>query len=173
MVQIDDGALRFGIRISLCYLIVFLFAIVSQTYRKFEQMFKIKKEGKRFVRWDPTNAAMMAADRAVGNCMEWGPVFLILIWCNILAGEAPDTIAFSAWLWLAARGTCRSTGVEPTFPADWNVTMGGHTVQLSSRWRKRLTKLKQQGLDMRCTSAIPPHERLSRAALLIQHTCQG
>lgn len=104
MVQIDDGALRFGIRISLCYLIVFLFAIVSQTYRKFEQMFKIKKEGKRFVRWDPTNAAMMAADRAVGNCMEWGPVFLILIWCNILAGEAPDTIAFSAWLWLAARG---------------------------------------------------------------------
>jgi hypothetical protein len=113
LAAVDDIVLRDAARVTLAYLIVFVLSIGLQVYGKVVAI-KAHKKAKAeaassvsgasmpapFNRYSPTDATLLAADRVVGNFLEWAPAFLGLFWLSIVfAGKGIEV----GWLYVALR----------------------------------------------------------------------
>jgi hypothetical protein len=76
-------------RVLLVYGSAFVFAIGIQLYCKVRAKIENKKEGKPFNRYDSDKLYLLAADRGVGNYVEWAPAFLAFFGGAMLV-EGPE-----------------------------------------------------------------------------------
>jgi hypothetical protein len=81
----------------------FLLAVLVQVLCKVvaERAHKAKKaSGSKEVFNRYTDEGMLAADRGLGNWLEWAPTFIVLFWLNaLLTGEN----VFLGWVYVASR----------------------------------------------------------------------
>jgi len=108
----DTPALHAGARVTVAYASAFAFSVLVQLVAKRRAAMayrEAKKRGElppdaRFNRYDVAGAddALIAADRGVGNTLEWSPWFLSLFWAD-LAVAGPAVAVPWGWAYVAAR----------------------------------------------------------------------
>jgi hypothetical protein len=118
--QEQQGSLAWktACRITLAYLLVYIFAIVLQIITK-KRLLRLEsvKQGaskststKVFDRYQ--NPGMLNADRAVGNLLEWTPVFWGLLWILVVVDDGGahaghmahgSTTYYAAWAYVGFR----------------------------------------------------------------------
>jgi hypothetical protein len=114
-----------GARVTVVYLLVFLFNIAFQVYAKKKAINAAKSSEKyassNFNRYAPSDKTLLAADRVVANYLEWAPFFLSLFWLSLyfkgLAAITPGyTYVFFRFLYLifAANGGITRFGPRET-----------------------------------------------------------
>lgn len=101
--MISDNALKEASSVTLGFFGAFLINIGYQLYAKFpaiKEFQKAKKAGskEKFNRY--TSEILLAADRSVGNFVEWQGIFLSLFWANAaLTGQE----IWIGWIYVGIR----------------------------------------------------------------------
>ena len=119
----DQQLMKASARVMLGYISAFVLAVLVQVVAKVN--FIRKRNSKKtddeepFNRYSNNDDFLLAADRAVGNFVEWAPAFLTLYWTHIaVAGDCTTT----GWLYVGARllypfvavlGGIRLSGARP------------------------------------------------------------
>ena len=98
-----DSTFRQASQITLAYVAAFFFTIIMQARLKFKALseHKLQKaQGSKAVFNRYTDPTMLAADRSVGNFIEWQGPFLVLFWLNAyVSGQYVQL----GWVYVAAR----------------------------------------------------------------------
>lgn len=97
----QETVLKEAARISLYYVLSFLFTVGYQGYLKFSAMAEHKGNNatrKPFERYG--HVKILAGDRSVGNFLEWMGPFLILFWLNAFLN---GTYVYMGWVYVASR----------------------------------------------------------------------
>lgn len=98
-------------RVMLGYTLAFLLAVLIQLVEKVRvvKSAKAKKsdtteQTPKINRYVTDDRRLHAADRSLGNFLEWAPAFLTLFWTYLLVvEETPWTAIYWGWLYVAAR----------------------------------------------------------------------
>lgn len=137
----NNDTLQLAARITLSYVGTFLFAIIVQTVSKIRAMAQHKankaQTGSKefFNRY--TDVRILAADRSVGNFVEWMGAFLTLFWLNaFLTGDRVEL----GWIYVASRllypvlavnGGISLAGAKPII---FLATVPGYYVLITYAW---------------------------------------
>eukprot|EP00035_Acanthoeca_spectabilis_P026464 m.462791 g.462791 ORF g.462791 m.462791 type:complete len:148 (-) comp22795_c0_seq1:1368-1811(-) len=90
-------------RITLSFLLVYLSAIIVQIVTKIRLSKEAQAAGKQFNRYDSPSPAMHAADRAVGNLLEWSPLFLGPLWVLAALSALDGIVLAASWGYVFCR----------------------------------------------------------------------
>ncbi|GBF90975.1 hypothetical protein Rsub_03830 [Raphidocelis subcapitata] len=97
-IEVEEGIFKGAALVTASYLVLFSATMVIQGLSRFGMERKALKAKKHFDRY--TDPRMRPLDRAVGNLLEWLPVFLGLFWLSIALGA--DTVMLG-WAYVIGR----------------------------------------------------------------------
>ncbi len=100
--MLSESSVRQGARVTILYLLIFVATIIYQAIAKTKAIqqghaSELKNKDTKFNRYASNDSVLIGADRAVGNFLEWTPVFLSLFWLALYFGGERTVIVGHAY----------------------------------------------------------------------------
>eukprot|EP00656_Telonema_subtile_P054735 TRINITY_DN824_c0_g1_i2.p1 TRINITY_DN824_c0_g1~~TRINITY_DN824_c0_g1_i2.p1 ORF type:complete len:144 (+),score=12.93 TRINITY_DN824_c0_g1_i2:38-469(+) len=97
----DTQQQRVACRLTMSFLLVYIGALASQIATKKRLLRQASAQGKPFDRYQ--SPGMLPADRALGNLLEWSPLYLGSLWVLAALRGLQGAALGAAWLYPGLR----------------------------------------------------------------------